>query len=754
MLDLTDFGKKLVEPSAAADTGACPPGYRYVKGENKGSRGRCCLPGATEGKSCVPVLQTKPGKGKGKGKSKGKASGKKGKATGPSAPGVCPTYNHMLTPTAGGYLCCDANNPTSCVPPNHSALCPSSQPFDASKKSCCDPKDPAKCTSPLDHVDSYLDGQLEPRNAKYRQCPRDYRVDTVKKQCCSISPDSRGTCVPFFSAMNDVMGTKGKGATPPPPRPGGREYKGCTYTPRQYLAGKWLCNSELYNKDVGSTDVFGGTDKFFMQCTDTDACAQAMKDEIAAATQAKETFTTPTKSTWVCPSGKTWGWGANKGKCCDKSNKNCVGSVNAAAQKATTKPAAATGSGGGVAWVCPAGKTWGWGANNGKCCDKSNKNCVGTVTRAPTGGSFCPTGTSWGWGSNAGKCCVNNAKCVNPLKSVAYQGCLYTKKVWLNNGWNCPDDFPRDTLDWEHVGADFQCAQKPDCVQKIQGQAAPKKAAKASKPAAEGSGFCPPGTAWGWGANAGKCCVNNANCVGSVNPTNWEGCYYTKKVWKDNGWNCPDEYPRDTGDWSYVNANYQCASKSECVTKVQNAAAPAKKAANTLKLGDWICPPGYSWGWDQNAGKCCMNNYSCREAIQFGEPACKAKGLFLCENDVDRDGGVHNYNKQKALEFKGTGICCKYTNRGCGGNFWNGLRDAGMKGSGYYTADDGCNVEVFDYMGNPIATNGKSIFDVAAPIAGMVAGSVAGMAIGNPALGMVAGAAIKGGTQVGLSQLK
>jgi hypothetical protein len=176
--------------------------------------------------------------------------------------------------------------------------------------------------------------------------------------------------------------------------------------------------------------------------------------------------------------------------------------------------------------------------------------------------------------------------------------------------------------------------------------------------------ICGEDRGWGWGDNAGKCCK------------------------LQNG----------------VNTNADCVNP----TKYTTYTGP--------KDGEWMCPLGFSWGWDGNTGKCCLNNTQCRDPLQFGNDGCERLGMFLCENDVGRDGGLRNSSQQPANEFKGTGMCCKYTNRGCGG-FLNAIRDAGMKGSGYYTADDGCNVDVFGFDGSPVATNGKSWLDTGLSLA-------------------------------------
>ena len=112
--------------------------------------------------------------------------------------------------------------------------------------------------------------------------------------------------------------------------------------------------------------------------------------------------------------------------------------------------------------------------------------------------------------------------------------------------------------------------------------------------------------------------------------------------------------------------------------------------------------------------------------------------LFSCATgDIPRKGGIRrSADRQPAWEL--APYCCQWTNKDCKhkwvSGLWQGSKDMGTKATGYYTEDDGCNVNVWDQSGKKLAVTGKG--------AGLL-GGIGMMAI---AIGGIAAAPFTAGT--------
>lgn len=271
-----------------------------------------------------------------------------------------------------------------------------------------------------------------------------------------------------------------------------------------------------------------------------------------------------------------------------------------------------------------------------------------------------------------------------------------------------------------------------------------------------GAGWvCPGGsvdTKRTWGDPDGdKQCL--LGCV--TNPAVCQYRYRTKQ--KDGTWKCPVGWG-DTGlDPGVINGERQCQQcpvRGDCsyTTRVD------------VGGGTWRCPEGTldtgrTWesgsdGDKQCLAACCPSGYRGKNG--------GSSDLFACgPRDIERDGGIRrSSDTKKATEL--IGACCQWTNKDCRhrglAGFFQNQKDQGITKTGYYTADDGCEVNVYDQAGKPLAVTGEGLglkglgIKIGLALA-VTAISVGAAAFIGPAAGVVAGAAGSALAKVGTKQV-
>ena len=256
-----------------------------------------------------------------------------------------------------------------------------------------------------------------------------------------------------------------------------------------------------------------------------------------------------------------------------------------------------------------------------------------------------------------------------------------------------------------------------------------------------GQWACPAGsvdTGRTWGDPDGdKQCV--LGCV-----TNAGVCQYRyREKQGDGSWRCPAGWA-DTGLNNGVPEGerqcQQCPVRGDCryTTRVQTP------------TGQWRCPEGsLDTGRDWNMGAdgekqcltaCCPSGFKGKNG--------GSSDLFPCGPwDIQRDGGIRrSTDGQKATELMGA--CCQWTNKDCRqrglAGLWQNRKDQGITKTGYYTADDGCEVNIYDQRGGPLAVTGSGLgikglgIQVGLALA-VTAISVGAAAFMGPAAGVLAG---------------
>ena len=221
----------------------------------------------------------------------------------------------------------------------------------------------------------------------------------------------------------------------------------------------------------------------------------------------------------------------------------------------------------------------------------------------------------------------------------------------------------------------------------------------------EGSAWvCPKGTvdtgrSWQDPDGDKQCLVGCA-----VNPH----CEYTQRVQQGKEWKCPAGFVDSGLMWGVDYGDRQC---HKCPTAVD---LPGKKCAFTGREWtgkEWRCPggsldTGSKDDWNGCLLACCpTKGYKGRDG--------GTSELFPCGKwDVDRNGGIRrSADKGKATELYP--FCCQWTNKDCKAKLFRGLfqgaADAGTKQTGFYTEDDGCNVNVWNQNGEKLAVTGKGM---------------------------------------------
>jgi len=288
---------------------------------------------------------------------------------------------------------------------------------------------------------------------------------------------------------------------------------------------------------------------------------------------------------------------------------------------------------------------------------------------------------------------------------------------------------------------------------------------------------------WGWGPNAGLRCANNNNTGcntawidGKLVDMNVSIDCKAPKMWKNDQCVCVDPLAIDgpDGSWCtqckapFAKKNGQCACpgnkvwrNNQCMDPIVDCKAPKMwkndqcvcvdplatdgpdgswctqcKAPFAKKDGQCACPGNTTWKdgycqelsapsngglpdftWDQRVRQC--------RAIGRLMPGGHGDGYVCKENpNIRRGFGENKYAWD--IEWQ----CCKNTNYDCHTSgikgVWQKASQAGLKPSGYYTDDDGCNLDVFGLDGAEIAVNKISGLWAANPLVRLGQGDIFG----------------------------
>lgn len=222
--------------------------------------------------------------------------------------------------------------------------------------------------------------------------------------------------------------------------------------------------------------------------------------------------------------------------------------------------------------------------------------------------------------------------------------------------------------------------------------------------AKDGKWVCPEGTVdtgrtWG-DADGDKQCLMGC----AVNPN----CQYTTRVFKNGAWRCPAGYVDSGLTWGVAYGDRQC---QKCPQQVN---ITGKKCSFTgrewmAEANEWRCPAGTletgsKENWNACLLACCpVGGYKGREG--------GTSNLFPCGKwDIEREGGIAGPDGVPTELYP---FCCQWTNKDCKAKAFRGLfqgvADIGTRDTGYYTKDDGCNVNVWDQHGNKVAVTGKGL---------------------------------------------
>lgn len=206
-----------------------------------------------------------------------------------------------------------------------------------------------------------------------------------------------------------------------------------------------------------------------------------------------------------------------------------------------------------------------------------------------------------------------------------------------------------------------------------------------------------------WGDNDGdKQCL--MGCVTNPNVCSFKYRQYNPK---DGSWKCPAGYA-DTG----MN-NGVPDGERQCQQCGFNGTCRYTQRTQTSE-GVWRCPvgtidTGAQWADGTNGDKQCIT--ACCPSGFKGKNG-GSSDLFPCGPwDIQREGGIRNSSNQKAEEL--IGACCQWTNKDCRkrgfAGFFQSQVDKGIVKTGFYTADDGCEVNVYDQRGGEIAVTGTGL---------------------------------------------
>lgn len=242
------------------------------------------------------------------------------------------------------------------------------------------------------------------------------------------------------------------------------------------------------------------------------------------------------------------------------------------------------------------------------------------------------------------------------------------------------------------------------------------------------NGKCPEGSVET--GDAAKPCL--AGCV--VLPS----CQYTQRTNQNGTWACPAGWTDSGLTWGVPNGDKQC---------YQCPVEDGKRCSYTVRAWDgkqWRCPDGTidtgrTWGMDKGDKQCLQG--CCPTGFKGKEGG--TSDLFACgAGDITRQGGIRRgADRQPADEL--AGYCCQWTNKDCKHKGFAGLfqssKDIGTRPTGYYTEDDGCNVNVWDQSGKKVAVTGKG------------AGLWGGIAMMAAAAGGLAAAPFTSGTSLYLA---
>jgi hypothetical protein len=200
----------------------------------------------------------------------------------------------------------------------------------------------------------------------------------------------------------------------------------------------------------------------------------------------------------------------------------------------------------------------------------------------------------------------------------------------------------------------------------------------------------------------------------------------------------------------------QCITNDECFNKYSGKNVQHADKTWWCECGDgtyWKdgkCNCNAGWTWDGNNHVCLApdgvrNDGACPSGFKGQNGG--SSDLFPCDqngnNEFSRSGGIRTGNNDAGTaQTMLKGLCCQWTNKDCHSKgflgFVQGIRDKGIENTGFYTADDGCNVNVYDKTGAPMMVTGAG--------AGYLGG------ITQTALSMVPGAGVF--SRLGLSLAK
>jgi hypothetical protein len=287
---------------------------------------------------------------------------------------------------------------------------------------------------------------------------------------------------------------------------------------------------------------------------------------------------------------------------------------------------------------------------------------------------------------------------------------------------------------------------------------------------------------WGWGKNAGLRCTNNDNTgcntrwengkLVDINPT--IDCK-APKGWKNDQCLCLDPRKQDSASgWCTAcvapwekKADGSCGCPGNTVWRNDQCLPPLLdcKAPKQWKNDQCVCidptksdgpggwctvsapaPPAAAPGalpdftWDQRVRQC--------EGLGDLMPFGRGKA-YVCKTNPNVKA---DYGKGKEYAWDVEWQCCKNTNYDCNNKgfkgVWQAASQAGLKGSGYWDSNDGCNIDVFGLDGQPIAVNKISGLWKANPLVAFGQGNILGGIGALPFVPPQLGAAARAGEGV------
>lgn len=214
----------------------------------------------------------------------------------------------------------------------------------------------------------------------------------------------------------------------------------------------------------------------------------------------------------------------------------------------------------------------------------------------------------------------------------------------------------------------------------------------------DGSCGCPGNTVW----RNDQCLPPSVDCK-------------APKEWKNDQCVCSDPTKSDGADGSWCTVS-----------------APMPPPAAPGALPDFT--------WEQRVRQC--------EGLGALMPGGRGKA-YVCKTNPNIRA---DYGKGSEYAYGIEWQCCKNTNYDCkksgAAGAWQAASQAGLKGSGYWTDDDGCNLDVFGLDGQPIAVNKIKGFWAANPLVAMGQGNILGGIGALPFVPPQIGAAARAGEGV------